>query len=320
MLKRREYGLRLLLRLMKCRRGMELAEEGDLDDDAIKAGQGLADTHDVVRLSKLVVDARWAPGAPSRNAEEEQFCSDVGLPMPAASPDPPKQNSSKKRREAASSGAGRSAGGAAAAADDGPKKPQSAYFLYAASRRAQLAADRPELGGKAVEMGRALGAEWKELSEEERAGWRGAQEADHARYVQECEAAGIELPTKAKAVPSGAEKKAALVEVRPPAAEEAEVLAALDRLRKAGEDAEEEVHGWSLKVKTRSVREEDGKAKGGVKFDVAVLPPERKPKLTSVVGVKRHMGLVRDAAEEQALGGAASSAADGAAGSTEDGL
>ena len=57
----------------------------------------------------------------------------------------------------------------------------------------------------------------------------------------------------------------------------------------------------------------DGKAKGGVKFDICAVPPEAKPKLTSVIGVKRHMGLVRDVAGEDQGGEDARAEAAGGA-------
>ena len=71
---------------------------------------------------------------------------------------------------------------------DDPNKPKracSAYLFFTTTRRAEIAAEQPELVKNVPEMAKTLGKEWKELDEEGRKPFVARAEKDHARYQAE---------------------------------------------------------------------------------------------------------------------------------------
>merc|ERR1719204_1436720 len=73
-----------------------------------------------------------------------------------------------------------------------PKRPQSAYFFFTASRRAELSAAHPDK--KITEIAKLMGAEWKALSEDDRAPFAAQAAKAKAAYGPKMEAyAGSKL-------------------------------------------------------------------------------------------------------------------------------
>ncbi|KAI9353554.1 high mobility group box domain-containing protein [Obelidium mucronatum] len=67
-----------------------------------------------------------------------------------------------------------------------PKKALSAYFHFAADNRARIKEENPS--ATFGEIGKILGAEWKEADEATKQKYTAQQEKDKARYVKELEA------------------------------------------------------------------------------------------------------------------------------------
>merc|ERR1719204_2394698 len=67
-----------------------------------------------------------------------------------------------------------------------PKRPQSAYFFFTASRRAELSAAHPDK--KITEIAKLMGAEWKALSEDDRAPFAAQAAKAKAAYAPKMEA------------------------------------------------------------------------------------------------------------------------------------
>ena len=66
-----------------------------------------------------------------------------------------------------------------------PKRAMTAYFCFTSERRAQIAAERPELASNVTLMAKTLGKEWKELDEEARKPFAALAEKDKERYQKE---------------------------------------------------------------------------------------------------------------------------------------
>ena len=79
-----------------------------------------------------------------------------------------------------------------------PRKPRSAYHFFAETRRPALLAASASM----VEMSKAIAAEWREVSDDERASCEQQAADDRKRYVSECEAAGLD-PGRAAMVARG---------------------------------------------------------------------------------------------------------------------
>lgn len=83
-----------------------------------------------------------------------------------------------------------------------PKKPLSAYHLFGAAVRPELAISHPEMSPP--EMLKVIAARWRELPETERQQYDVQAAEEVKRYVSECEAVGID-PGKAARLASGPE-------------------------------------------------------------------------------------------------------------------
>ncbi|KNC50078.1 uncharacterized protein AMSG_05842 [Thecamonas trahens ATCC 50062] len=130
------------------------------------------------------------PPSPKRRREEgdaEAAEAAAGRPTKAArrrlsaSPSPPPLFADAP---AAGGEDGTETGGAdkdAAAPPVAPKRPLSAYMLFSASKRAEVAASMPP-GSRATDVMRALGAAWKALSTEEQAAFKAQAAAAKAEY------------------------------------------------------------------------------------------------------------------------------------------
>lgn len=66
---------------------------------------------------------------------------------------------------------------------DAPKKAQSAYMLFCNEQRPVVKEENPT--ATFGEMGKLLGARWKELSEDDKAPYSQKAEQDKQRYAQE---------------------------------------------------------------------------------------------------------------------------------------
>lgn len=64
-----------------------------------------------------------------------------------------------------------------------PKKAISAYFFYIQERREQLKKENPKLDNKEIIV--KMGAEWRELSDEQKKPYIDKAEADKKRYEEE---------------------------------------------------------------------------------------------------------------------------------------
>ena len=218
---------------------------------------------------------------------------------------------------------------------DEPKAAKSALLHYRAEHRLRVAGENPDADvGRIIEI---LCAEFEALDEEAKGVYVAKEAADKERFAAEMEArreedaaakaeaksmkeaqkaskvAAKEMEKEAKRVAKEAAKaakgkgkggakkpakKAAKEVEREATEEEGEVLGALERMRKAGVEAEEEVHGWRLKVKARPAKE-GAKA---AHVDLSAAPPKSKKAkdvLHSVLAVKRHMGILSAAPAEE---------------------
>ena len=86
------------------------------------------------------------------------------------------------------------------------KRPMGAYFLFAADVRATTRKENPE--AKMTEIGKMIGAKWKEMTDEQKQVYKDRAAADKARYeklVAEAKAAGtwVEPASKAKGGSTG---------------------------------------------------------------------------------------------------------------------
>ena len=70
-------------------------------------------------------------------------------------------------------------------------------MFFSHARRPHLVEANPE--AKMGDISKLIGAEWKELSEEDKAPYEAEAAQDKERYATECEAAGIEGEPKKKA-------------------------------------------------------------------------------------------------------------------------
>ncbi|KAL1916519.1 uncharacterized protein VTP21DRAFT_5710 [Calcarisporiella thermophila] len=64
-----------------------------------------------------------------------------------------------------------------------PKRPLSAYMLFSQEKRKQVLEENPDV--KFTEVGKLLGAMWKELSEEEKKIYNDKASKDKERYERE---------------------------------------------------------------------------------------------------------------------------------------
>ncbi|GAA6014578.1 hypothetical protein JCM10207_001651 [Rhodosporidiobolus poonsookiae] len=92
----------------------------------------------------------------------------------------------------------KAAGGKAKKDPNAPKRNLSAYMIFSQDARAQVKEENPDVGFG--EIGKLLGAKWKELDEEDRKPYEEKAKADKARYEKEKAAYdaenGIEAPKK----------------------------------------------------------------------------------------------------------------------------
>lgn len=204
-----------------------------------------------------------------------------------------------------------------------PTKPRSGYMLFGMEVRGPIVEANPELKSKVTEISKLIGAQWKQLNEEGRQVWEARVEEDKARFVSECEAACIDptevIPSWGKAAERAAKAAAAPKEVeREPTKVEAEVLDAIEELKKGGVSGLRTLHGWEVRVKARTAKEakiakskeetevegvaNEAEAARLVPVDLTVTAPKRvsKKKLTSLLAVKRAMGVLSLAPERVA--------------------
>ncbi|KAJ3138170.1 Non-histone chromosomal protein 6 [Physocladia obscura] len=66
---------------------------------------------------------------------------------------------------------------------DAPKKALSAYLLFANANRARIRADNPD--ASFGEIGKILGAEWKDISETDKQKYVALQEKEKERYAKD---------------------------------------------------------------------------------------------------------------------------------------
>ena len=69
---------------------------------------------------------------------------------------------------------------------DGPKRPLSAYMFFSISRRETLRDERPDL--HIFTMSKVIGAEWREMVDDEKAPYVLQAEHDKERYNREMNA------------------------------------------------------------------------------------------------------------------------------------
>ena len=142
----------------------------------------VAEQHATLRakLEELKVHERDAPPEPP--------------PKPAAARRPP-------RKRARPAGAG----------PPGPKRALSAYMYFMKARRIALLQERPELAESVTETAKAIGAEWKALSEEQKVPYAAEAAEDKARYARELAA----LPEDQRPLSKRAHTPATTPSVRP---------------------------------------------------------------------------------------------------------
>ena len=68
---------------------------------------------------------------------------------------------------------------------EGPKKALTAYMLFSMARREQIVSEKPELRSNVTEMSKIIGAEWRQMSAEEKAPYQREHELAKERYLQE---------------------------------------------------------------------------------------------------------------------------------------
>ena len=66
-----------------------------------------------------------------------------------------------------------------------PKRPLSAFFVFSADRRAAIKEEQPELAVK--DIARALGAEWSELSDDDKKPYQDKAEVLKVNYAKAME-------------------------------------------------------------------------------------------------------------------------------------
>lgn len=70
---------------------------------------------------------------------------------------------------------------------EGPKKALTAYMLFSMARREQIVKDRPELRSNVTEMSKIIGAEWRQMSDDDKAPYQREHERAKERYLREKE-------------------------------------------------------------------------------------------------------------------------------------
>ncbi|KAG9036829.1 Non-histone chromosomal protein 6 [Tulasnella sp. UAMH 9824] len=103
----------------------------------------------------------------------------------------PKRKAVEKTEAAAKPKRG---GKAAAKGKDGPKRPLSAFMYFCKDWRDRVKAENPE--ASFGEVGKLLGAKWKELDEEEKTSYIEQAAKDKARYEGEKESGEAAAPKK----------------------------------------------------------------------------------------------------------------------------
>ncbi|GAA5862052.1 hypothetical protein JCM8547_001570 [Rhodosporidiobolus lusitaniae] len=88
-----------------------------------------------------------------------------------------------------------------------PKRPLSAYMHFSQDQRASVKEENPEV--KFGEIGKILGARWKELDEDDKKPYEEKAKADKARYEKEKAAYEEENPDAAAPKKKAPAKKAA---------------------------------------------------------------------------------------------------------------
>jgi hypothetical protein len=104
-----------------------------------------------------------------------------------------------------------------------PKKPLTSYFLFAATVRDDIRKANPEM--KMTAVSKEIGAQWKEVSESEKAKFVTLSENQRTKYTKEVEAfvaAGGDLKTAKAKKPAASRKR------RGPANGEEEAAASAD--------------------------------------------------------------------------------------------
>lgn len=76
----------------------------------------------------------------------------------------------------------------------GPKRPSSAYILFSKEAREQIKIDTPDL--TFGEIGKEIGARWKNVDADDKVRFEGLAKEDKGRYERECKA--LEAAQKAK--------------------------------------------------------------------------------------------------------------------------
>ena len=149
-------------------------------------------------------DEEKAPYEAKAKEDKERYereCEEAGI---VKEPSAGEKRKAEKAEERDAAKAEKAA--AKAEKDAQPKKPLGPYFIYMAEKREEFKAANPD--AKNADLGKLMGAAWKELSDEDKAPYCAKAKDDKARYERECEEAGIELkkPKEPKAKKPKAEK------------------------------------------------------------------------------------------------------------------
>ncbi|KZV88553.1 hypothetical protein EXIGLDRAFT_839152 [Exidia glandulosa HHB12029] len=104
----------------------------------------------------------------------------------------PKEDGDKPKRKAAE----KSEKKPRAAKKEGPKRALSAYMFFVQAERETVKEENPDAGFG--ELGKLLGARWKEMSDKDKKPYTELAEADKKRAAKDREDAGMEPKTKAK--------------------------------------------------------------------------------------------------------------------------
>lgn len=103
----------------------------------------------------------------------------------------------KDKERYASEGGGPAKGGKKRKANAGPKRPLSAYVFFQRDRRSDFVAEHPD--ASFGEIGKILGAAWREMDADDRAEYVEMNKRDKVRYQKELDAAGgVSKTTKKK--------------------------------------------------------------------------------------------------------------------------